>query len=371
MRKHHEGKHGLRWLTVDLSTPCDEQLPEGGFDVVIDKGTFDAMICDCSMHDASANLMINASRVLAPGGKYMIVSLYPPPLLQELLAVPELDFHQKLDVERVPRNQPALAPHPPPLPLDGPVCEDHAAAFRRGEYRNVNEANEGHGGETKDEGEGVWRRELMEGAELLGGGSGGGQVARERSKDVTVVVAHRRIPSSSLLSSASSSSSSPQILAKTSNSQTLDPAQTMPARQLVISAVEEQHRKILQHWFTEQRPLLTPERDAWLRAGWQRRSAELGLKASAFLPAVVPASGSGVLEVSADDHTASLRPVSPTAAMPALDLRDAYEVMFTEAERKEYNWNYFMEDVESFGPRMKSTTKMEIDEATDFLRENQ
>ena len=60
---------------------------------------------------------LQASRVLAPGGSYIIVSLYPPPLLEQLLAVPDLDFKQPLDVERVPRNQSSLSILAPLTPL--------------------------------------------------------------------------------------------------------------------------------------------------------------------------------------------------------------------------------------------------------------
>ena len=46
MRARHVGCPGMRWDVADLSVPCRDALPDDSFDMVFDKGTFDAMLCE-------------------------------------------------------------------------------------------------------------------------------------------------------------------------------------------------------------------------------------------------------------------------------------------------------------------------------------
>ena len=101
----------LDWAWADFSLDLDAPargeeeaaaalLAAGCYGGVVDKGTFDAMVCEGLGGDASAAadgpqgtsasasaaLFVNAARLLAPSGAYFLVSLHPPRLLARLVA---------------------------------------------------------------------------------------------------------------------------------------------------------------------------------------------------------------------------------------------------------------------------------------------
>ena len=109
----------LEWVTADLSVVAVDNeasrgmLQAGAFGGVVDKGTLDAMLCEGlgadvtgegSSASASSALMCNASRLLAPGGVYIIVSLHPPAMLVRLLEAEGLGFESRLAVAKVVRS---------------------------------------------------------------------------------------------------------------------------------------------------------------------------------------------------------------------------------------------------------------------------
>ena len=86
MRSTHGEEGGLRWRVADVTAEeAGAALPDGGFDLVVDKGT-----CDCALveHDA-ARLLRNVWRALAPGGVYLIVSFRSRDLLLPILSAPQ------------------------------------------------------------------------------------------------------------------------------------------------------------------------------------------------------------------------------------------------------------------------------------------
>ena len=75
----------LQWLCADLNDESEHGaatlIKHGSFDLVLDKSTLDAMLCD----DASG-LLCTAAEALRCNGIYVIVSLYGEKLLRKLLA---------------------------------------------------------------------------------------------------------------------------------------------------------------------------------------------------------------------------------------------------------------------------------------------
>jgi ubiquinone/menaquinone biosynthesis C-methylase UbiE len=54
------------------------RFAEGSFDAVIDKGTFDAIVCTPDDDAAVSQACAEVARVLGPGGVFVSVSLAPP-----------------------------------------------------------------------------------------------------------------------------------------------------------------------------------------------------------------------------------------------------------------------------------------------------
>ena len=75
----------LQWLCADLNDESEHGaanlIKRGSFDLVLDKSTLDAMLCD----DATG-LLCTAAEALRCNGIYVIASLYGERLLRKLLA---------------------------------------------------------------------------------------------------------------------------------------------------------------------------------------------------------------------------------------------------------------------------------------------
>jgi len=65
----------------------------GPFDVVVDKGTFDAILVEGS----SFELLCNVHTLLRPGGVYALCSLHPADMLVPLLSTPSLGFRVQVE----------------------------------------------------------------------------------------------------------------------------------------------------------------------------------------------------------------------------------------------------------------------------------
>ena len=87
MRDRHKDIPALRWVHCDLVTneginENKEVLADDSFDLVIDKGTFDAVLVEGSV----SPMLAEVYRMLKPGGAYVICSLNSEDFLQRLLA---------------------------------------------------------------------------------------------------------------------------------------------------------------------------------------------------------------------------------------------------------------------------------------------
>ena len=83
----------LTWLVADA---CDcDQLQSGAFDLVVDKGTLDALLCVGS----TSAMLCELRRCLAAAGVYVLISLHGRELLLPLLAVGELAFDLEVVAE--------------------------------------------------------------------------------------------------------------------------------------------------------------------------------------------------------------------------------------------------------------------------------
>jgi SAM-dependent methyltransferase len=74
MRGRAAARPGLLYEVMDAR---ELRFAEGSFDAVIDKGTFDAIVCTPD-DNAVAKACAEVARVLGPGGLFVSVSLAPP-----------------------------------------------------------------------------------------------------------------------------------------------------------------------------------------------------------------------------------------------------------------------------------------------------
>jgi len=81
-RKHAEKCPKMQWLVMDVTAMHD--LADGAFDVVLDKGTMDAMFTDASADVLASidGMLREVRRLLAPGGLYLVVTLAQEHLLR-------------------------------------------------------------------------------------------------------------------------------------------------------------------------------------------------------------------------------------------------------------------------------------------------
>jgi len=94
MRRQHAGNAALQWHVYDLveRTGSAEFLEQaergGGFDLIVDKGTFDAILVEGVCYP----MLSEVHRLLAADGHYLLCSIHAKELLCPLLATPVLDL---------------------------------------------------------------------------------------------------------------------------------------------------------------------------------------------------------------------------------------------------------------------------------------
>jgi SAM-dependent methyltransferase len=92
MQEKHAGDHRMKWAVFDMIEDAlkgnSELMKEKSFDIVVDKGSLDAMLVEGSI----ANLLLEVYRVLKEGGVYFLCSLHAPSLLRELMCSPPLGY---------------------------------------------------------------------------------------------------------------------------------------------------------------------------------------------------------------------------------------------------------------------------------------
>jgi len=357
---------------------CATALVAGGFSGVVDKGTLDAMLCeglggnnddddddDDFMVDgggdgssssgtsasASAALLVNAARLLAPGsGKMVLVSLHPPQLVAKLLAVEALGFDAtSLSVHVLPHS--ATAPSAAAAATSVELVEAIGSFVGSAEGRATSAA--GSGDNYYDR----LPNALATGEHTL------------------AVITRSAVPWEELINNAAAHSTTSAFSHSAFPSPPPATATAMnrpPTMQLRV-AVEAVHQVVLDTWFREQQPLLTPERQAALEAAWAAAVAGVGAFGNAHRALPLPPPVDSCQELAATATSATM--TTTTQQLEArLGLRAAYEAMFLAEERAEYEFDDFLEDFQS-GKSAEETsgdsTTLSLADAIEFLRANQ
>jgi SAM-dependent methyltransferase len=91
--KSQTSNHRLKWYTYDIIEDCgkpqDNELDRDGyFDLVVDKGTFDAVLVE----GATCRMLADIHRLLRVGGVYILFSINSEELLTTIFGMPELQF---------------------------------------------------------------------------------------------------------------------------------------------------------------------------------------------------------------------------------------------------------------------------------------
>ncbi|KAJ9685569.1 hypothetical protein PVL29_017562 [Vitis rotundifolia] len=74
MRRKHEHIHQLQYMQMDVKDMSF--FPDESFDCVIDKGTLDSLMCGTDAPISASRMLGEVSRLLKPGGIYMLVTIY-------------------------------------------------------------------------------------------------------------------------------------------------------------------------------------------------------------------------------------------------------------------------------------------------------
>lgn len=92
MQDKHANDSRMVWEVFDMIEDSllgnSEFMKEKSFDIVVDKGSLDAMLVEGSI----AKLLLEVYRILKVGGVYFLCSLHAPSLLLELLSSPPLGY---------------------------------------------------------------------------------------------------------------------------------------------------------------------------------------------------------------------------------------------------------------------------------------
>lgn len=100
MKKKYEGNEKLLWAVMDctkLECPSDE------YDLVVDKGTLDALYCSDRAQDVVAKTLSEIRRVLKPGGLFIDISFGAPASRAQLTQTKEMALVEVVEIPN-PRN---------------------------------------------------------------------------------------------------------------------------------------------------------------------------------------------------------------------------------------------------------------------------
>ena len=89
MRAQTAGVAGLEW-TVMSCTKMD--FPDATFDMVFDKGTIDAVVCQTKGNECASQTLAEVHRVLKPGGRFILISFGGPAQRLALFKREKLDW---------------------------------------------------------------------------------------------------------------------------------------------------------------------------------------------------------------------------------------------------------------------------------------
>lgn len=75
MTSRHRDKKGMSWQVMDCTALS---FGDGVFDCILDKGTLDSVLCGDNSTANAARACAEASRVLKPGGNFIVISYGQP-----------------------------------------------------------------------------------------------------------------------------------------------------------------------------------------------------------------------------------------------------------------------------------------------------
>lgn len=89
MASRNAEKPGLQWKTMDLGSL---EFADASFDIVLDKGTMDSILCGENSTANANKALTEVSRVLKPGGCYIVISYGAPETRMSYLSKAEFKW---------------------------------------------------------------------------------------------------------------------------------------------------------------------------------------------------------------------------------------------------------------------------------------
>ncbi|XP_022864779.1 methyltransferase-like protein 13 [Olea europaea var. sylvestris] len=99
MRKKYENIPQLKYMQMDVKDMSF--FPDESFDSVIDKGTLDSLMCGTSAPINAAQMLGEVSRLLKPGGVYMLITYGDPTVRMPHINQPV--YNWKIELYIIPR----------------------------------------------------------------------------------------------------------------------------------------------------------------------------------------------------------------------------------------------------------------------------
>lgn len=100
MKKKYEGNEKLSWAVMD----CTElECPSDEYDLVVDKGTLDALYCSDHAQDVVAKTLSEIRRVLKPGGMFIDISFGAPASRAQLTQTKDMTLLEVVEIPN-PKN---------------------------------------------------------------------------------------------------------------------------------------------------------------------------------------------------------------------------------------------------------------------------
>lgn len=98
MQERHRGKNSMAWQQMNM---CALEFGDASFNVVLDKGTMDSILCGKGSIENVAKMCNEVSRVLKPDGVFIIVSYGIPS--NRLQYLQEENYKWRVSVQTVPK----------------------------------------------------------------------------------------------------------------------------------------------------------------------------------------------------------------------------------------------------------------------------
>ncbi|KAL7083652.1 hypothetical protein ACP275_14G176500 [Erythranthe tilingii] len=99
MRKKNEGIPQLKYMKMDVRDMSF--FPDDSFDSVIDKGTLDSLMCGTDAPISASQMLGEVSRLLKPGGVYMLITYGDPTV--RMLHINRPVYNWKIELYIIPR----------------------------------------------------------------------------------------------------------------------------------------------------------------------------------------------------------------------------------------------------------------------------